>query len=52
MAILLGILLVDQYSEFARDVASCCIAMQRGRVVLSGRQADMDETVARAYLTV
>jgi hypothetical protein len=31
---------------------SFCIVMPRGGVVLSGRHADMDETVVRAYLTV
>jgi hypothetical protein len=26
--------------------------MQRGEIVLSGRQSEMDETAVRAYLTV
>ena len=48
----MAILLVEQYFEFARDLAQAYVVMQRGEVVLSGRQSDMDETAVRAYLTV
>ena len=48
----MAILLVEQYFEFARDLASAYIVMQRGEVVLSGRQSEMDEAAVRAYLTV
>jgi urea transport system ATP-binding protein len=48
----MAVLLVEQYFEFARDLASSYVVMQRGEVVLSGRQNDMDETAVRAYLTV
>ena len=48
----MAILLVEQYFEFARDLAAAYIVMQRGEVVLSGRQSDMDEAATRAYLTV
>ncbi|MBV9828647.1 MAG: urea ABC transporter ATP-binding subunit UrtE [Alphaproteobacteria bacterium] len=48
----MAILLVEQYFEFARDLASSYIVMQRGEVVLSGRQTDMDEAAVRTYLTV
>jgi urea transport system ATP-binding protein len=48
----MAILLVEQYFEFARDLASSYVVMQRGQVVLSGRQNDMDEAAVRAYLTV
>jgi urea transport system ATP-binding protein len=48
----MAILLVEQYFEFARDLASAYIVMQRGEVVLSGRGAEMDETEVRTYLTV
>jgi urea transport system ATP-binding protein len=48
----MAILLVEQYFEFARDLASAYVVMQRGEVVLSGRQSDMDETAVRTYLTV
>jgi urea transport system ATP-binding protein len=48
----MAILLVEQYFEFARDLAAAYVVMQRGEVVLSGRRIDMDEAAARAYLTV
>ena len=47
-----AILLVEQYYEFARDLAASNLVMQRGEVVLSGRREDMDETAVRRYLTV
>src|SRR5438477_7666732 len=48
----MAILLVEQYFEFARDLAAAYCVMQRGEIVLSGRQAEMDETAVRCYLTV
>jgi len=48
----MAILLVEQYFEFARDLAAAYCVMQRGEIVLSGRRADMDETAVRGYLTV
>src|SRR6201984_1675946 len=48
----MAILLVEQYFEFARDLAASYLVMQRGEVVLSGRRKDMDETAVRGYLTV
>jgi urea transport system ATP-binding protein len=48
----MAILLVEQYFEFARDLASCFYVMERGEVVLSGRREDMDERAVRSYLTV
>jgi urea transport system ATP-binding protein len=48
----MAILLVEQYFEFARDLAQAYVVMQRGEVVLSGRQSEMDETAVRAFLTV
>jgi urea transport system ATP-binding protein len=48
----MAILLVEQYFEFARDIANAYAVMQRGEIVLSGRKADMDETAVRSYLTV
>jgi urea transport system ATP-binding protein len=47
----MAILLVA-YFEFARDLASSCLVMQRGEIVLSGRRADMNEAAVRHYLTV
>jgi urea transport system ATP-binding protein len=48
----MAILLVEQYFEFARDLASAYVVMKRGEVVLSGRGDEMDETAVRTYLTV
>ena len=48
----MAILLVEQYFEFARDLAAAYCVMQRGEIVLSGRRAEMDETAVRGYLTV
>jgi len=48
----MAILLVEQYFEFARDLAAAYVVMQRGEVVLSGRQSEMDEGAVRTYLTV
>ena len=48
----MAILLVEQYFEFARDLAAAYVVMQRGEIVLSGRQSEMDETAVRSYLTV
>jgi urea transport system ATP-binding protein len=48
----MAILLVEQYFEFARDLAAAYVVMQRGEIVLSGRGSDMDETEVRSYLTV
>jgi urea transport system ATP-binding protein len=48
----MAILLVEQYFEFARDLAASWLVMERGEAVLSGRRDDMDETAVRAHLTV
>ncbi|MCU0838611.1 MAG: urea ABC transporter ATP-binding subunit UrtE [Rhodospirillales bacterium] len=46
------ILLVEQYFEFARDLADVYAVMDRGEVVASGRIADMVEADIRRHLTV
>ena len=48
----MAILLVEQYFDFARDLAAAYLVMQRGEVVLSGRRDEMDEIAVRSYLTV
>jgi urea transport system ATP-binding protein len=48
----MAILLVEQYFEFARDLAASFLVMQRGEVVASGRMEEMDEAAVRGYLTV
>jgi urea transport system ATP-binding protein len=48
----MAILLVEQYFEFARDLADAYIVMQRGEIVAGGRREDMNEALVRSYLTV
>jgi urea transport system ATP-binding protein len=48
----MAILLVEQFIEFARDLADDYAVMDRGEVVLSGRGKDMVEEDVRRYLTV
>ena len=48
----IAILLVEQYFDFARDLAGAYFVMQRGEVVVCGRREDMDEAAVRGYLTV
>jgi urea transport system ATP-binding protein len=48
----MAVLLVEQYFDFARDLAAAYLVMQRGEVVVSGRREDMDEIEVRSYLTV
>jgi urea transport system ATP-binding protein len=48
----MAILLVEQYFEFARDLADTYAVMDRGQVVLAGRRADMEERDVRRHLSV
>ena len=48
----MGILLVEQYFEFARTLADTYAVMDRGEVVLAGRADEMVESEVRRYLTV
>lgn len=48
----MAILLVEQYFDFARELADGFAVMDRGEVVLSGSASGMDETAVRARLTV
>jgi urea transport system ATP-binding protein len=48
----MAILLVEQYFEFARELAAAYVVIERGEVVLAGRQSEMDERAVRAFLTV
>src|SRR5690606_40111598 len=47
----MAILLVEQYFEFARDLADDYAVMDRGAVVLSGAGADMDEARVRGLMS-
>ena len=48
----IAILLVEQYFEFARDLADNYAVMDRGEVVLAGLGSDMVEERVRSYMTV
>lgn len=48
----MAILLVEQYYEFARDLADDIAVMDRGEIVLSGRVGDLPESEIRRHLTV
>ncbi len=48
----MAIVLVEQYFEFARDLADSFAVMDRGAVVMAGRKADLVEHEVRAHLSV
>ncbi len=48
----MAILLVEQYFDFARDLADHFAVMDRGEILLSGTRAELDETRVRRHLTV
>ena len=48
----MAILLVEQYFEFARDLADRFVVMDRGEVVAGGLRAEMDEDDIRRRLSV
>ncbi len=48
----MAILLVEQYFEFARDLADRYTVLDRGQVVLAGTRAEMIETDVRRHLSV
>lgn len=48
----MGIVLVEQYFEFAKRLADTYAVMDRGEVILSGAAAQMNEANVRSHLTV
>jgi urea transport system ATP-binding protein len=48
----MAIVLVEQYVDFARELADSIVVMDRGEVVLAGPTASLDEAAMRRYLTV
>ena len=48
----MAILLVEQYFEFARDLADNYVVIDRGEVVLYGEGSKMVEEDVRSYLTI
>ncbi|MSO80706.1 MAG: urea ABC transporter ATP-binding subunit UrtE [Alphaproteobacteria bacterium] len=48
----MAILLVEQYFDFARDLADSFAVMDRGEIVMCGARADMVEADVRRHLTL
>src|SRR5580704_9322444 len=48
----MAILVVEQYFEWARDIADDYAVLDRGKVVLAGTRETMDESAVRRKLTV
>jgi urea transport system ATP-binding protein len=48
----MAILLVEQYFDFARDLADRFAVMERGQITLAGARATMDESDVRRRLSV
>lgn len=48
----MAILLVEQYFEFAHELADYIVVMDRGEVVMKGKKEDLVEEDVRRYLTV
>ena len=48
----IAILLVEQYFDFAQELADQFAILDRGQVVASGNQAQMMDQNVRAHLTV
>jgi urea transport system ATP-binding protein len=48
----MAIVLVEQYYDFARELADTICVMDRGEVVMAREVADVDEEALRKHLTV
>ena len=48
----MAILLLEQYFEFARDLADVFYVIDRGEVIMAGNKAEMVEEDVRRHLTV
>jgi urea transport system ATP-binding protein len=48
----MAIVLVEQYFEFARDLADEYAVLDRGQIVLSGTREDMNEDDVRGALAI
>ena len=48
----IAILLVEQYFDFARELANQYVILQRGEVVMRGLGSEMDAAELRSYLVV
>jgi urea transport system ATP-binding protein len=48
----MAILLVEQYYDFARELADNYVVLRRGEIVMSGAGADMETDNVRSFLSV
>ena len=48
----MAILLVEQYFDFAHELADEIVVLERGEVVLAGSKDALDREKVRSYLTV
>jgi urea transport system ATP-binding protein len=48
----MGILLVEQYFDFAHELADTIAVMNRGEIVVSGATTDLEATAIKRYLTI
>jgi urea transport system ATP-binding protein len=48
----MAILLVEQYYDFARELADNYVVLRRGEVLMSGAGADMETDNVRSFLSV
>ena len=48
----MAILLVEQYLDFARELADRFAVMERGEVVLSGNRGELDDQAIQRYLAI
>lgn len=48
----MAIVLVEQYFEFARDLADDYAVLDRGQIVLAGARSEMDEDTVRSALAI
>jgi urea transport system ATP-binding protein len=48
----MSVVLVEQFLDFALNVADHCYVMEQGRMVLDGAPESLDVEVLRQYLSV
>lgn len=48
----MAILLVEQYFDFAKELADTYAVMDRGKVILAGKGSEMDEALVRGHMSV
>ena len=48
----MAILLVEQYFDFAKELADSYAVMDRGKVILAGKGREMDEALVRGHMSV